>query len=60
MARFQRQLQPSADGYELTIPQEEIDRLGLVEGPFVLVRLTGMIDSRTVSSANLQNTVDEL
>jgi len=56
---IQQQLRKSGNSLVITIPKDEVDRLGLSEGQFVGIHLTPM-ELRPVLPPDLQEAVDEL
>ncbi|HET8523158.1 MAG TPA: AbrB/MazE/SpoVT family DNA-binding domain-containing protein [Thermomicrobiales bacterium] len=56
---IQQQLRKSGNSLVVTIPKEEVDRLGLREGQFVAVQLTPM-ELKPVLAPDLQEALDRL
>jgi antitoxin component of MazEF toxin-antitoxin module len=56
---IQQQLRRSGNSLVVTIPKEEVERLGLSEGQFVSIHLTPM-ELRPVLPPDLQEALDRL
>lgn len=56
---IQQQLRKSGNSLVVTIPKEEVERLGLREGQFVAVQLTPM-ELKPVLAPDLQEALDRL
>jgi antitoxin component of MazEF toxin-antitoxin module len=54
---IQQQLRRSGNSLVVTIPKEEVERLGLSEGQFVLIHLTPM-ELRPILPPDLQEALD--